>query len=66
MSIKKILARQIFDSRGNPTVEVDLTTDKGVFRAAVPSGASTGIYEGEKNEIWPIFSPQNPGNAYKN
>ncbi|OQV19253.1 Alpha-enolase [Hypsibius exemplaris] len=45
MSIKKIHARQIFDSRGNPTVEVDLTTDKGVFRAAVPSGASTGIYE---------------------
>lgn len=35
----------IFDSRGNPTVEVDLTTAGGVFRAAVPSGASTGIYE---------------------
>ena len=32
-------------SRGNPTVEVDLTTSKGLFRAAVPSGASTGIYE---------------------
>lgn len=45
MSIKSIRARQIFDSRGNPTVEVDLTTDKGLFRAAVPSGASTGIYE---------------------
>lgn len=45
MSIKKIHARQIYDSRGNPTVEVDLTTAKGVFRAAVPSGASTGIYE---------------------
>jgi enolase len=43
--IKKIHARQIFDSRGNPTVEVDLETAKGVFRAAVPSGASTGIYE---------------------
>jgi len=38
-------ARQIFDSRGNPTVEVDLQTDKGIFRAAVPSGASTGIHE---------------------
>merc|ERR1711868_232615 len=38
-------ARQIFDSRGNPTVEVDLTTNLGTFRAAVPSGASTGIYE---------------------
>nr|ADD91327.1 enolase [Ornithodoros moubata] len=45
MPITKINARQIFDSRGNPTVEVDLTTDKGVFRAAVPSGASTGIHE---------------------
>nr|XP_033778173.1 alpha-enolase isoform X2 [Geotrypetes seraphini] len=45
MSVLKICARQIFDSRGNPTVEVDLTTEKGLFRAAVPSGASTGIYE---------------------
>merc|ERR1712080_598611 len=45
MPIKKIHARQIYDSRGNPTVEVDLTTEKGIFRAAVPSGASTGIYE---------------------
>ncbi|PVF94184.1 enolase [Serendipita vermifera] len=45
MSISKIHARQIFDSRGNPTVEVDLHTDKGRFRAAVPSGASTGVHE---------------------
>uniref|UniRef100_A0A131Z560 Enolase n=1 Tax=Rhipicephalus appendiculatus TaxID=34631 RepID=A0A131Z560_RHIAP len=45
MPIKRIYARQIFDSRGNPTVEVDLLTDKGLFRAAVPSGASTGIHE---------------------
>uniref|UniRef100_A0A4W5L5E9 phosphopyruvate hydratase n=1 Tax=Hucho hucho TaxID=62062 RepID=A0A4W5L5E9_9TELE len=45
MSILKIHAREIFDSRGNPTVEVDLYTDKGLFRAAVPSSASTGIYE---------------------
>lgn len=43
--IKKIFARQIYDSRGNPTIEVDLTTEKGIFRAAVPSGASTGIHE---------------------
>lgn len=42
MPIKSVYARQIFDSRGNPTVEVDLTTDLGLFRAAVPSGASTG------------------------
>ncbi|PAV76347.1 hypothetical protein WR25_21357 [Diploscapter pachys] len=45
MPITKIHAREIYDSRGNPTVEVDLYTDKGVFRAAVPSGASTGIHE---------------------
>ncbi|CAG8439370.1 13750_t:CDS:2 [Funneliformis caledonium] len=45
MAITKVHARQIFDSRGNPTVEVDLTTEKGVFRAAVPSGASTGVHE---------------------
>jgi len=45
MSITRIHARQIFDSRGNPTVEVDLYTEKGRFRAAVPSGASTGIHE---------------------
>jgi len=45
MPITKVYARQIFDSRGNPTVEVEVTTGKGVFRAAVPSGASTGIHE---------------------
>lgn len=45
-SIANIHARQILDSRGNPTVEVDVTTRNGVLgRAAVPSGASTGIHE---------------------
>lgn len=43
--ILDIRCREILDSRGNPTVEVDVVTAKGVFRAAVPSGASTGIYE---------------------
>ena len=44
--IADIQARQIFDSRGNPTVEVDLVTEDGHFgRAAVPSGASTGEHE---------------------
>lgn len=44
--IAEIYARQILDSRGNPTVEVDVVTDEGaVGRAAVPSGASTGIHE---------------------
>ena len=45
MPIQKVHARQIFDSRGNPTVEVEITTEAGVFRAAVPSGASTGENE---------------------
>ncbi len=55
MAIEKIQARMVLDSRGNPTVEVDITTEKGLFRAAVPSGASTGIHEavelrdGDKN-----------------
>ncbi|MCP4649796.1 MAG: phosphopyruvate hydratase [PVC group bacterium] len=44
--IKSILSREILDSRGNPTIEVDLSLNDGsVHRAAVPSGASTGIYE---------------------
>jgi enolase len=44
--ISEIFARQILDSRGNPTVEVDVLTDEGaVGRAAVPSGASTGAHE---------------------
>ncbi len=44
--IAKIQARQILDSRGNPTIEVDVMTDRGVIgRAAVPSGASTGKHE---------------------
>ena len=54
--ITNITARQILDSRGNPTVEVDVFTDSGAMgRAAVPSGASTGTHEavelrdGDKN-----------------
>ncbi len=44
--IAEVFARQILDSRGNPTVEVDVITDDGVLgRAAVPSGASTGVHE---------------------
>jgi enolase len=44
--IEGIFARQIFDSRGNPTIEVDVVTESGAFgRAAVPSGASTGTHE---------------------
>jgi enolase len=45
-TISSVRAREIIDSRGNPTVEADvLTSDGQVFRAAVPSGASTGVYE---------------------
>ncbi len=54
--IIEVFARQILDSRGNPTVEADVLTDEGVVgRAAVPSGASTGVHEavelrdGDKN-----------------
>lgn len=44
--ISEVFARQILDSRGNPTIEVDILTDEGALgRAAVPSGASTGIHE---------------------
>lgn len=44
--IEKIIAREILDSRGNPTVEVDINLESGAFgRASVPSGASTGSYE---------------------
>jgi enolase len=56
--IKSIHAREILDSRGNPTVEVELVLDDGAFgRAAVPSGASTGVHEalelrdGDKNRF---------------
>ena len=55
-TISKIIAREILDSRGNPTVEAEVTTSGGVVGwAAVPSGASTGAYEalelrdGDKN-----------------
>ncbi len=45
-AIKTVKAREILDSRGNPTVEVDVTLESGAFgRAAVPSGASTGLHE---------------------
>ena len=57
--IEDVYARQILDSRGNPTVEVDVKLTNGVKgRAAVPSGASTGIFEalelrdGDKSKYW--------------
>lgn len=44
MPVAKVHARQVYDSRGNPTVEVDIVTEKGLHRAIVPSGASTGLF----------------------
>ena len=56
-SIKTVHARQIMDSRGNPTIECDITLDGGAFgRAAVPSGASTGSFE--------ALELRDGGNAY--
>ena len=46
MKIKDVIGREILDSRGNPTVEVDVILENGIVgRAAVPSGASTGVRE---------------------
>ena len=46
MKIEKIIGREILDSRGNPTVEVDVILESGfIGRASVPSGASTGEHE---------------------
>jgi len=45
MKIQKLVAREILDSRGNPTIEVDVFTDCSMGRAAIPSGASTGTHE---------------------
>ena len=46
IKIENVRGRQVLDSRGNPTVEADVILKNGaVYRAAVPSGASTGVYE---------------------
>jgi enolase len=45
MAVKKVFARSVYDSRGNPTVEVDVVTETGLHRAIVPSGASTGSFQ---------------------
>ncbi len=43
--VRDVRAREIYDSRGNPTVEAEVELECGVFRASVPSGTSTGVYE---------------------
>jgi len=57
MQIVEIHAREILDSRGNPTIEVEVKTVSGAFgRAAVPSGASTGEHEAlELRDGEPLF-----------
>lgn len=50
MAILKIHGRSVYDSRGNPTVEVDVVTGTGLHRAIVPSGASTGSYKGTSED----------------
>ena len=67
-NIINVFARQIFDSRGNPTVEVDVKTEKGfIGRAAVPSGASTGEYEAvELRDGGNSFMGKGVWNAVKN
>ena len=66
--IKKVFARQIFDSRGNPTVEVDVITENGILgRAAVPSGASTGEHEAvELRDGGKKYHGKGVGNAVNN
>ncbi len=66
--IVKIHARQIFDSRGNPTIEVDVITENGVLgRASVPSGASTGEHEAvELRDGGKAFLGKGVGKAVKN
>jgi len=66
--IEAIFARQILDSRGNPTIEVEVLTEgDGVGRAAVPSGASTGIYEAiELRDGGNHFNGLGVGNAVAN
>ena len=53
MKIKNVIGREILDSRGNPTVEVDVILENGIVgRAAVPSGASTGECVMADQDIW--------------
>ena len=59
MKIQKIHARQILDSRGNPTIEVDVLTNKSIGTAAVPSGASTGSAEALELLIEKLFKTKN-------
>ena len=64
--IKKIKSRQVFDSRGNPTIEAEIISDKGLSASAiVPSGASTGTHEAfelrdkeNKNYLGKVFLKQ--------
>ena len=66
MIVEKLLARQVLDSRGNPTVEAELKTNKGVFTSIVPSGASTGVHEAlEMRDGEPAYLGKGVLNAVK-
>jgi len=67
-TIKKVHSREVLDSRGNPTVEVEITLESGAFgRAIVPSGASTGEHEAaELRDGGPRFLGKGVANAVKN
>ena len=66
MIVEKLLARQVLDSRGNPTVEAELKTNKGVFTSIVPSGASTGVHEAlEMRDGGPAYLGKGVLNAVK-
>lgn len=67
--IDKLVARQIFDSRGRPTIEVEVSLEDGSCgRAAVPSGASTGTFEAHelRDCCQFCFSPESTGNPRSN
>lgn len=53
--ITKVKARQILDSRGIPTVEVELFTNKGIFRASSPSGPSSALYSSFSLLFYDVF-----------
>ena len=65
--IRRIRAREVLDSRGNPTIEVDVETHSGIGRASVPSGASTGAHEAlELRDGGARFGGKGVLNAVKN
>ena len=66
-TIEAVMAREILDSRGNPTVEVEVLLASGaVGRAAVPSGASTGAHESQTSSLMPRAATSRGGATGRN